>query len=144
MPFSKLMYYKTQGALLILLATLVGCNRGASGLDIAPVQGQVTLDGHPLSEAMVEFIPEQGRPSVAITDQQGGYELTFTSTEKGAIVGMPYRVKIKTGREAVTAEGEQISPAVPEKLPKKYHEESELSATIESGTNVIDFPLTSR
>lgn len=143
MRLTKLICYPMQGALLGLFVSLAGCGQGASGLNIAPVTGQVTLNGQPLPGAMVEFIPEQGRPSVAITNQEGAYELNFTSTEKGAIVGMPYRVKIKTGREAVTAEGEQISPPVPEKLPKKYHDDSELTATIEPGKNVIDFPLTS-
>ena len=64
------MYLKSNlvmGTLFLGLACL-GC--GPGGPEIASVEGKVTLDGKPLPNAAVVFIPENGRPAGATTDDQ--------------------------------------------------------------------------
>jgi len=109
---------------------LTGCG---SGSGVAPVSGTVTLDGEPLSGALVSFYPqEEGkRFSTGTTDSSGHYELVYTNDEKGAAIGK-HTVKITTA----TVQGEG-GPARPpkEKLPAKYNEESELTVEVSSGSN---------
>ena len=61
----------------LLLLAYVGCS--SSGPDIAYVSGRVTMDGKPLAQATVVFIPEDGRPAGARTDADGRYVLNFTA-----------------------------------------------------------------
>jgi hypothetical protein len=127
----------------IVAGLLSGCGGQAAGPKIAPVSGKVELDGQPLADALVEFNPESGRPAFGRTDADGRYSLVYSQSADGAAVGT-YKVKITTGQEGNYAAGEMISPAVPEKLPEKYHEKSELTAEVKPGKNVIDFSLKSK
>jgi hypothetical protein len=127
--------------LLFLVATCLGC--GESGPEIASVEGKVTLDGQPLPNAAVVFIPENGRPAGARTDAQGNYVLNFTEGRKGAMLGKN-RVRISTAADpSETPDGQPI-PAVPEKIPLKYNANTELEFTVESGKkNIANFDLAS-
>ena len=72
--------------LLIGVCLLIsGCSE--SGPEIASVKGKVTMDGKPLANAAVVFIPENGRPAGARTDAEGNYELNFTQGRKGTMPG---------------------------------------------------------
>ncbi|MFW6172061.1 MAG: carboxypeptidase-like regulatory domain-containing protein, partial [Planctomycetota bacterium] len=83
------------GAGLVLVSLFcLGC--GDSGPERGYVEGTVTMDGEPLPDAVVTFQPEDtGRPSYGKTDENGHYELQYTSDKKGALVGM-HRVTIST------------------------------------------------
>ncbi len=96
------------------------------------VKGQVTLDGKPLRGAMVGFYPEQGRGSHSMTDAEGRYELMYTSSKAGIPSGKCL-VRITTA-DAIN----------PERLPKRYHENSVLTAEIKPEDNVFDFDLKSK
>lgn len=132
-------------ALGIALALCVfsGC-----GSDIAEVKGRVTLDGQPLKDATVMFLPAGGgRPGTAITDADGRYELLFTGTEKGAMIGKNV-VKISTyyppmGNTGADGKTSEI-PACPERLPAKYHDRTELIAEVKPGVRAYDFDLKSK
>jgi hypothetical protein len=119
----------------------LGC--GPSGPEIAKVEGTVTLDGEPLPNASVVFVPENGRPAGGRTDAQGKYVLNFTQGREGAIPGKS-KVRISTAAEASeTPEGQPI-PATPEKIPAKYNAATELEVVVEPGkANVHDFALQS-
>lgn len=127
---------QTLFTLVVLSTTLsfFGC-----GSDLVSVTGTVTLDGKPLEGATVTFRPQEGesdRPSAGVTDASGKYELKYTATEKGAKKGK-HRVEIST---ASNSEEE----SKPETLPTSYNVNSELTADVTSGANVIDFKLDSK
>lgn len=127
---------------LTLLASL-GC--GARGdREIVEVEGTVTLDGQPLPNATVLFISGQSRPSGAMTDQSGHYELNYTDRQKGARIGHN-RVQITTAQgPSETADGQPIA-AIEESLPDKYHAKSELEFEVSGDqVNVANFDLLSR
>lgn len=126
----------------VLVAFLSGCG-GADGPQVAPVRGVVTLDNQPLAEALVEFVPEEGRPANGVTNAKGEYELIYSQSEKGAAVGK-HTVKITIGREAAMNEGVQTQAAVTEKVPAKYNTASQLTEHVEPGKNEIDFALQSK
>ena len=121
--------------LCVACLLITGCGR--TGPELAEVAGLVTLDGQPLPEAYVEFIPvEGGRASGGVTDDAGRYELVYSVRETGALVGKS-RVLITTGDPANPRKR-------PEKVPPRYNQQTTLMATVESGSNQHDFKLTSK
>jgi hypothetical protein len=121
---------------------LAGC--GPDGPEIAYVSGQVTLDGKPLAGASVVFIPENGRPAGARTDENGYYVLNFDERRRGAIPGKNL-VRITTVREAEQDEhGKVVVPASRERVPMRYNTNSQLFFVVEpKKKNVANFALQS-
>lgn len=83
-----------QTCLVVSICMLMaGC--GGSGFKTAPVNGTVTLDGEPLSGAVVTFtpLPIEGQPvvgpfSYGRCDSSGNFELNLRKNQgKGAVVG---------------------------------------------------------
>lgn len=134
--------------LLVALVSLAAAGCGGSDADLASVRGTVTLDGEPLAGARVEFdpVPEEmvrgkstGSASYGLTDSSGRYTLQYTPEQEGALIGK-HVVRITTRRMTVDADGKEI--LVPERLPPKFHRESELTREVTPGSNTFDFPLT--
>jgi hypothetical protein len=118
----------------IALATLIGCSRSKQP-PLGTVDGFVTLDGKPLAAAAVLFTPDgRGRTSIGITDADGRYSLTYLRDIKGADVGR-HKVRITTATDDNGGK---------ERLPKRYHAKSQLTAAVEPGSNQYDFTLTSK
>ncbi|NOX53834.1 MAG: carboxypeptidase regulatory-like domain-containing protein [Planctomycetes bacterium] len=130
----------------VFVFAVSGCAPTASGPKTVPVSGTVTMDGKPLANAMVRFIPEAGgRPSFGITDAQGRYELSYTESQKGAILGK-HRVEITTygvGAEEDEEYGGASPGATKETVPAKYNVNSELTAVVEDKNNEFNFELSS-
>jgi hypothetical protein len=56
----------------LTLASLAGCGSEADKFTLVPVSGTVTMNGKPLAEATVSFIPDQGnKESTAGADTTG-------------------------------------------------------------------------
>lgn len=127
----------------LLLLMIFGC--GPSGPPIASVTGRVTMDGKPLANAAVVFIPENGRPAGATTDADGNYELNFSQGRRGAIPGKN-SIRISTLRDPTPGDenGKGGIPGSKETIPTRYNEESELSFEVEPKKhNVANFDLKS-
>jgi len=126
--------------LVAMTLGLGGCGRGKpAGIDFATVTGTVTLDGEPLPQAFIRFEPESGRPSFGRTDSAGAYSLRYKGEDWGAIVG-PHSVKITTENLVEDPETGEMR-FVREVLPSRYNVRTTLTASVEPGENVIDFPL---
>jgi len=132
--------------LSVLLLCFCGCP-SPSG-NIGWVDGVVTLDGDPVAGATVRFFPESGRASSGKTDTNGYYELRYTRSEMGAIIGK-HKVTIST-EAAITGgyeqEDKKEARARIASIPKKYRdrEKTEVVKTVESGSNTINLELTSK
>jgi hypothetical protein len=125
----------------VLLVALTGC--GSSGPEIAYVTGKVTMDGKPLPNAAVVFVPENGRPAGARTDEDGTYVLNFAQGRKGAIPGAS-TIRIMTFRDADQDENGQPIPGSPETVPARYNTESTLTfEVVPKKKNVANFDLES-
>ncbi|HWL10608.1 MAG TPA: hypothetical protein VNQ76_19535 [Planctomicrobium sp.] len=125
----------------VVFATWGCSSKSADHPDLGTVTGIVTLDGAPLADAIIEFLPERGRPSGALTDHEGRYKLAYTSDAQGAIVGT-HSIRISTERYAPQPDGSTIP--IPEKLPAKYHQKSTLTEEVKEGSNQFNFELTSK
>jgi len=127
-------------ASVVLLLCVTGCFQ--RGPELAPVAGTVTLDGEPLAGAQVEFKPMKGNPSYGTTDERGRYELKYTKDKTGAVVG-GHVVRITTQTTVVDPETGTESQ-IPQRVPAKYNERSELIREVKPGEkeNVIIFVLT--
>ena len=139
----------TLGACVGLLL-LSGCFGGNS--DLGYVTGTITIDGEPINYASVTFMPTQGRASIGLTDSNGVYNLVYVIGQDGALIGQ-HKVFVTTEviKEPDYGQGRGIQDPVRqtgrrELLPKKYCERNftELTATVKSGSNKIDFELTSK
>jgi hypothetical protein len=125
--------------LVLGLPIVAACSKGPP---LERVTGQVTLDGKPVPLATVEFIPENGRPSQAVTDAEGRYELLYTLDRAGSLVGK-HKVRISTWRQPEIDEQERVT-LHPETLPARYNYESELTYEVQPDQeNIADFALKS-
>ena len=64
--------------------------------------------------------------------------MEYTVRDKGALIGK-HIVYIRTEMEAT-----EDTPATRERLPNKYHNNSELTADVKAGSNIVDFELFSK
>jgi len=122
-----------------LALSLTGC----SGDDTPPlgtVKGVVKLDGAPLADATVTFVPQTGRASAGVTKSDGSYELEYLAGKKGAITGT-HTVRISTYRGG---DPDAKVPETPEKVPRKYNAQSKVTKDVAAGPNEINFDLDSK
>jgi hypothetical protein len=126
----------------VLLYWLGSLMMGGSNIPpLGRVTGMVTLDGKPLANAVVTFIPmseeankeAKGSGSSAYTDASGRYDLQYSPEEFGALIGK-HLISItaldpNTGREL---------------LPPAYNSNTTLTEVVKPGSNTIDLPLQSQ
>lgn len=123
-------------ASLVLAASTAGC--GSDGPERGIVTGKVTLDGEPLPDADIVFQPEDGSPSLGVTDERGRYDLMYTRDKRGAMLG-EHVVQITTPTSATDAQGNSVR--VPQKVPPEYNARSQLTREVKPGRNKFDFNL---
>jgi hypothetical protein len=132
----------SRGALAFATTSVLMAIAGCGTSDLAQVTGKVTLDSMPLANAFVEFVPTggQGSTSSGRTNEQGEYALMFSRDTRGASLG-PHLVRITTRDVYVDEQGHEAW--LPERVPRRYHEASELSVDVSPGRNRFDFDLQS-
>lgn len=74
------------GVALAWVATFWGC--GGSSSNLATVEGLVTLDGKPLTQGAVTFVPDAGRTAAGTIQSDGTFRLRTVGEGDGARVGM--------------------------------------------------------
>lgn len=91
---------------LVLLVVLTGCG----GDDrVSRVSGTVTLDGKPVGDASLTFMPQAGgRPAFGVTADDGTYELTTFESGDGAVHGN-HVVTITAVEEQVSNKAEELA-----------------------------------
>ena len=155
---------KKAAVLILGCATIVmaGCGAvSAPGLpDLVPVFGTVLIDGKPLPDAVVTFVPAMnsskgmGQGASAVTDESGAFELVTAIGKRpkpGAIPGK-YRVLIS---RLIGPDGSPITlePDAPpahagarESLPPRFSDVmlSELKADVSDEGGTFDFKVKPR
>ena len=132
---SRLLVGARLGLCLVGAAVFAGCGGDSN---IGSVSGTVTLDGAPVTDALVSFSPKKGgSPSMARTDSSGRYTLHYNRAIDGAEIG-EHTVKVTTYKPAIP-DGDPPQVEVAEKIPLKYNHETQLTKEVKSGSNTIDF-----
>lgn len=132
---------------------LPGCG-GKKTLKTEGVTGTVTLDGTPLAQCFVYFVPDgtDGNQAVGVTNDAGQYALQTSQGAAGAGT-TPGNYKVFFSHEVVVqpAETNSDNEVVKEEvtksdLPEKYlkAETSGFTANVVKGDNTFDFALTSK
>lgn len=143
--------------LILLALSLSGCLGGSSLPPIPetiPVSGVVLLDGKPLVDASILFVPSEGTKGIecsGITDDDGRFELKHPHGPTGAPAGN-YRVVIShlvDSRGLAILPNPDIPPAdqgAVESLPPRYSsfDQTILKAEVPHTAGELKFELTSR
>jgi hypothetical protein len=139
-----------QMPLLILLCALFltnGCGRS----DVVPVKGIATRGGQPVANVVLWFTPTDGRPSWALTDSEGKFELDYSREYKGAKVAT-HRVTVNyeprpadPGEEQLILSGRKARPTRPAEMDAilaKYGQGvSTLDVEISRGVSDLEIKL---
>jgi len=131
------MHWIIRAALLLAAAGVWGCSSDSR----VGVEGKVTYAGEPIAVGSITFLPtnEKGIKSGGVI-ANGAYKV---EPRFGPNPG-PHRVEIRwakpTGKKYKNEFGEELDVRR-EGLPDKYHTNSNLTADIKPGVNVIDFNL---
>jgi len=125
----------------------VGC--GSQPYQLAPVSGQVKLNGKPLAKAWVHFAPKAskqnnapGPTSHGQTDSEGRFTLGIDPQHPGAVVGTN-RVFISSLEEG-TADVRDAGAmkGIKERIPSRYNQETNLIYEVPpEGSSAANFDL---
>lgn len=129
-------------ALITAGLTLSGCD---SGPQMGRVSGKITYKDQPVPKGTVTLIPvdPKGRNATGNIMSDGTYAVQTENPNDGALVG-EYLV-------AITSRDEELLDYIPKKrtapkrhIPEKYEspQSSGLKATVNPGSNTINFTLT--
>ena len=133
--------------LLLVLIALPLCLAGCSGRpQLGQVSGRVTMDGEPLGEIEVKFMPDpaegnSGRYSVGTTDANGYYTLTYfdESRKPGVSTGVN-RIVL---RDLISAYSGRDEVPIPSRIDLKYGRASTtpLSCTVQGGSQEVPIEI---
>lgn len=135
---------------LLLSVPLMGCGAGAvDGPPREAVSGKVTLDGKPLEQGAIQFLPASQAEGVSAGAVIAGGSYSI-ERDNGLVAGR-YRVTINSAIGGAPASPDEPPGAVVEAnlpkelLPAKYNTKSELVAEIKAGgPNNLDYELKSK
>jgi hypothetical protein len=133
------------------IALAAGLAAGCGGPKVVPVSGRVTLNGKPLPNASVEFLPIVDGVTVVApgsagqTDADGAYTLYVVGTgQPGAVVGChPVTIYVRDGTQP--AKSGPLPPREQKQVvPPRYGSGQALSFEVPpEGSAQADFALTS-
>jgi len=121
---------------VVLLGVISGC--GSS--EVADVEGTVSYRDKPLEHGRVVFHPEIGRPAFGEIGTDGGFPLTTSDPEDGALIGN-HRVTIHCDKASDPADAFSDRVSL---IPARYQDpkSSGLTAEVKPGKNAFYFELT--
>lgn len=135
-----------------LSLTISGCGKGE--FPLAPVSGKVTMNGDPLPNATVTFLPQlkpgekdtkSGPQSFGKTDSEGRFTLeTVSDGSAGAVIGQ-HKVRITLNSFEQQQDDDDSGGSMKGKknpIPEKYNSKTELTFTVpEGGSEKANFDL---
>ncbi|QDS91350.1 hypothetical protein FF011L_00790 [Roseimaritima multifibrata] len=118
---------------------LAGC--GKDGPPLGSVHGVVMHDGKGLANVALEITPTAGgRPSLAVTDEEGKYEAYYLHNRPGALLG-EHEISYQMSSPPSDGEVDETMPPPPKANGPKNVKLEPRQITVESGSNEINFEL---
>ncbi len=128
----------------VILFLAAGCGDNPR---VVRVTGTVRSANKPIANLLLTFVPAEGRPSWAVTDENGHYTLKYDRKQEGAVRGthkvfVAYRPS-DPKQEMALQQGKTELPAELQAILKKYgdRESSPLHYEVASDGQVIDLDL---
>jgi hypothetical protein len=134
-------------SLAILTVAAAGCGGQPEGPARFAVSGQVTVDGEPLDQGLITFVPDDSEGPPAGTEIKNG--VYSIPREEGPTVG-PHSVSVfsrkPTGKKISDPDDASVTmDELYETIPEKYQVNSPLKADIKAeGENQFNFELVGR
>jgi hypothetical protein len=124
---------------IALSALLVGCSDNRT----AEVSGTVNVDGQPVEQGSISFIPAEGKGVTSGSDiKDGKYSVAKASTGSSKI---QIRVPKVTGKKKLyDAPDSPTRDTFSEALPKKYNDDTELRFDVQPGKNEKSWDLSTK
>jgi len=136
--------------LFLVLVTILGCSKGGDS-NVPKITGSVSLDGQPLADARLSFVPEvadgKREPGGTTTDASGKFEIKPDPRSGQTLKPGRYKVFIskvvkKDGTVAAPEEMGQLEAqgGVKNLVPPKYNNPDfppQLKAEIKPGDNAL-------
>jgi hypothetical protein len=130
--------------LFLVLLPAGGCGGDSS---VVRVTGTIRHDGKPVANLFLTFVPESGRSSWGVTDEEGHYKLSYDRKHEGAVRGM-HRIYVQfrprdPQQEMALKQGKQTLPPDVEAILAKYGnpDSTPLRREIDRDGQVIDLDL---
>jgi len=117
---------------VLLICLLAALGESDNRPDRVPVSGRVVIDGEPLTNGTIIFIPEGGaHTSIGTIDKEGHFTLTCYDGNDGAVLG--------THRMEIVLSEALDEDAPPWPVPRKYanYQTSDLTAEITGPANDV-------
>jgi hypothetical protein len=123
--------------LILGLACAGGCSSG-EGI----VNGEVTVDGQPLKQGIIRFVPVDGKsPTADAAIADGRFSATVPVGEKRVEISAP---KVVGKQKMYNTPDSPVVEEVAELLPARYNVRSELTMTVQKGSQEKRFDLKSK
>ena len=134
--------HRCLGLLALVAALAAGCRDGPS---VGDVRGEVTLDGRPLDEGVVRFVPLDGKtPTASALIAEGKFSERVPVGSHRVEISAPRLPKgIASSRQMKRGTVDE-GAALEELIPQRYNARSELKADVTRGTNQVRFDLKSQ
>jgi len=119
--------------------SLPGCARGPA---TGTVNGEVSLDGQPLTKGHVEFSPVdgQGQTGGALIEE-GGFSAEIPVAKMKVAIHSP---KVVGKRKAYDTPESPWEDEVAEAIPARYNLHSDLTLDVQPGTQAVRYELKSK
>jgi hypothetical protein len=126
-------------AAAILCFLSLGCNSGSAK---AKIHGKVTLDGQPVPNGSIAFIPNDGKGQTAgALIKDGSYE---TELSVGSMRVEIRYAKVVGKRKLYDTPDSPTVDTTEEQIPAKYNTQSQLTETISKDKREVNFDLKSK
>lgn len=131
--------------IVISLCLFVGCRSEPAEPQFS-VRGTVTLDGKPLNQASLRFVPKDGERGAVASVDRGHFSLAETGGPTAGnfdIVIGPVELEFDQAMTAITAG--QRDPLGTRTVPDRYQKPGQLTATVlPNAVNEFQFQLQTR
>jgi hypothetical protein len=132
------MHQLRPSAPLLLLLAAVGCGDSSLGT----VKGIVTLDGHPLKEGVVRFVPVDGKSQTATATIADG---KFTAAVPVGEMKVEFSAPRIIGRhKAYDTPDSPLVDDVAELIPERFNTKSQFQMSVKKGSQDETFALQSK
>jgi hypothetical protein len=143
-----IVFRRRQGLALAACVSLAACGCSRS-VPLGQVEGTVRLDGQPIGQVMVVFVPEDKNlpQSLGVTDDQGHFKLRCNNGRAGAAVGES-RVTLVDAATAAVPKGREEDPPdpsqiAPSRIPTVYNRATQtpLRQAVAAGPQTITLDI---